>query len=41
MADLPSIPLWYSNAVGVWAEGVENVVFGWDSVPLYQDITKG
>jgi oligopeptide transport system substrate-binding protein len=31
--DLPSIPLWYSNAVGVWADTVDNVVFGWDSVP--------
>ncbi|MFT4282106.1 peptide ABC transporter substrate-binding protein [Microbacterium sp.] len=41
MKDLPSVPLWYSNAVGVWAEGVQNVVFGWDSVPLYHEITKG
>ncbi|MCZ4066197.1 ABC transporter substrate-binding protein [Microbacterium sp. H37-C3] len=41
MRDLPSIPLWYANAVGVWSEGVDNVVFGWDSVPLYEQITKG
>jgi oligopeptide transport system substrate-binding protein len=41
LQDLPSVPLWYSNAVGVWAEGVDNVVFGWDSVPLYSQITKG
>ncbi|WP_405375529.1 MULTISPECIES: ABC transporter substrate-binding protein [unclassified Microbacterium] len=41
MKDLPSIPLWYSNAVGVWADGVNDVEFGWDSVPLYHLITKG
>lgn len=41
LRDLPSIPLWYANAVGVWSEGVDNVVFGWDSVPLYNEITKG
>ena len=40
LADLPTIPLWYSNVTGVWSESVENVVFGWDSVPLYTDITK-
>jgi len=41
MKDLPSIPLWYANAVGVWGEGVDNVKFGWDSVPLYNAVTKG
>lgn len=41
MRDLPSVPLWYQNAVGVWGEGVDNVVFGWDSVPLYNQVTKG
>jgi len=41
LKDLPTIPLWYSNATGVWSEGVDNVVFGWDSVPLYHEITKG
>ncbi|GAA1227609.1 ABC transporter substrate-binding protein [Rhodoglobus aureus] len=41
LADLPSIPLWYSNVVGVWSDSVENVVFGWDSVPLYHEVTKG
>ncbi|WP_125107036.1 MULTISPECIES: peptide ABC transporter substrate-binding protein [Gulosibacter] len=40
LEDLPSIPLWYSNAVGVWGETVSNVTFGWDSVPLYEQITK-
>ncbi|MBO3662296.1 peptide ABC transporter substrate-binding protein [Microbacterium stercoris] len=38
--DLPAIPLWYSNATGGWAEGVDNVEFGWNSVPLFHEITK-
>lgn len=38
--DLPSVPLWYQNAVGVWSTKVSNVVFGWDSVPLYYQISK-
>ena len=41
LKDLPAIPLWYSNVNGVWDDGVDNVVFGWDSVPLYFKITKG
>ena len=41
LKDLPSIPLWYSNATGVSADTVENVEFGWDSVPLYFQVTKG
>jgi oligopeptide transport system substrate-binding protein len=41
LQDLPSIPLWYSNVNGVSSESVDNVVFGWDSVPLYYQITKG
>lgn len=41
LKDLPTIPLWYSNVVGVSADGVDNVTFGWDSVPLYFQITKG
>lgn len=40
LEDLPTIPLWYSNVTGVSAETVDNVVFGWDSVPLYHQITK-
>jgi oligopeptide transport system substrate-binding protein len=40
LEDLPTIPLWYSNVTGVSADTVENVVFGWDSVPLYHLITK-
>ena len=38
--DLPAIPLWYSNVTGGFSENVENVTFGWNSVPLYYDITK-
>lgn len=38
--DLPVIPLWYSNVVGGWSENVDNVVFGWNSVPIYNEITK-
>ncbi|WP_459643115.1 peptide ABC transporter substrate-binding protein [Kineococcus sp. NUM-3379] len=39
--DLPGIPLWYQNVSGGWSESVENVQFGWNSVPLYEQITKG
>lgn len=38
--DLPVIPLWYSNVVGGWSEKVDNVVFNWKSVPVYNQITK-
>ena len=38
--DLPAIPLWYSNVVGGSAETVENVEFGWNSVPLMYEVTK-
>ncbi|MDO5723276.1 MAG: ABC transporter substrate-binding protein [Flaviflexus sp.] len=38
--DLPAIPLWYSNVNGGYAEGVNNVEFGWNSVPLFYNITK-
>ncbi len=38
--DLPAIPLWYSNVTGGYADTVSNVVFGWNSVPLYEQITK-
>jgi oligopeptide transport system substrate-binding protein len=40
LKDLPTIPLWYSNVNGVYGEQVDNVVFGWDSVPMYSQITK-
>jgi oligopeptide transport system substrate-binding protein len=38
--DLPSIPLWYTNATGAWGEQVDNVEFGWDSWPILHQITK-
>jgi oligopeptide transport system substrate-binding protein len=38
--DLPAIPLWYSNVTGGYGESVDNVTFGWNSVPLYYEITK-
>ncbi|MBS1905646.1 MAG: ABC transporter substrate-binding protein [Actinobacteria bacterium] len=41
LKDLPAIPLWYSNVNGGFAKGVKNVQFGWNSVPLYYEITKG
>lgn len=40
LKDLPAFPLWYSNVVGGYGETVENVEFGWNSVPLYHQITK-
>ncbi|MEF3405752.1 peptide ABC transporter substrate-binding protein [Agromyces sp. CCNWLW203] len=38
--DLPAIPLWYSTVNGAWSESVNDVEFGWNSVPLYNQITK-
>ena len=38
--DLPAIPLWYSNVTGGYGTSVQNVTFGWNSVPLYYQITK-
>lgn len=38
--DLPAIPLWYQNEIGGWGESVSNVKFGWNSVPLYYEVTK-
>lgn len=38
--DLPAIPLWYSTVNGAWGEQVDNVEFGWNSVPLYHQVTK-
>jgi oligopeptide transport system substrate-binding protein len=40
LEDLPVIPLWYSNVTGVYADTVSNVQFGWNSVPLYYEVTK-
>lgn len=38
--DLPAIPLWYQNVSGVWSDKVSNVEYGWNSVPIYENITK-
>ncbi|KQP01575.1 peptide ABC transporter substrate-binding protein [Leifsonia sp. Leaf264] len=38
--DLPAIPLWYATVNGAWSENVDNVQFGWNSVPLYYEVTK-
>src|SRR5665647_2825501 len=40
LVDLPAIPLWYANVNGGFGESVSNVQFGWNSVPLYYEITK-
>jgi oligopeptide transport system substrate-binding protein len=40
LQDLPAIPLWYSNVTGGYGTSVQNVHFGWNSVPLYYEITK-
>ncbi|MCB1272773.1 MAG: ABC transporter substrate-binding protein [Leucobacter sp.] len=41
LVDLPAIPLWYSNVTGGFGEDAHNVQFGWNSVPIYNEITKG
>jgi len=41
LQDLPALPLWYANVTGGWADTVDNVEFGWNSVPLHHNITKG
>ncbi len=41
LQDLPATPLWYSNVTGGYGENVSNVQFGWNSVPIYYEITKG
>lgn len=40
LEDLPAIPLWYANVTGGYSESVSNVEFGWNSVPLYYEVTK-
>ena len=40
LKDLPAIPLWYANVTGGYSENVDNVVFSWKSVPVYDQITK-
>ncbi|MFZ4842348.1 MULTISPECIES: peptide ABC transporter substrate-binding protein [Mycetocola] len=38
--DLPAIPLWYSTVNGGYSNKVSDVVFGWNSQPIYEDIVK-
>jgi oligopeptide transport system substrate-binding protein len=40
LEDLPSIPLWNQATTGAFAETVDNVSFGWNSVPIFNEITK-
>jgi oligopeptide transport system substrate-binding protein len=40
LKDLPAIPLWYQNTQSVWGKDLKNVQVGWNSVPLYYQITK-
>jgi len=40
LQDLPAIPLWYSNVVGGYSTAVDDVEFGWNSVPVYEGVTK-
>lgn len=40
LQELPAIPVWYANLTGGYSENVENVVFGWDTMPLTYQITK-
>ncbi len=41
LEDMPSIPLWYQGTTGGFSENVGNVKFGWNSVPIFNEITKG
>jgi oligopeptide transport system substrate-binding protein len=38
--DLPGIPLWYYSTTAGHSELVDNVEFGWDSMPLLYEVTK-
>jgi oligopeptide transport system substrate-binding protein len=40
VADMPSIPLWYSNTTGGYSQKVSNVKFDVFGVPIYTEITK-
>ena len=40
VADMPVIPLWYSNVTGGYSEKVSNVKFDVFGVPIYTDITR-
>ena len=38
--DLPAIPQWYYSTTAGHSELVDNVEFGWDSMPLLYEVTK-
>lgn len=38
--DLPAIPQWYYSTTAGHSEFVDNVEFGWDSLPLLYEVTK-
>ena len=38
--DLPSIPLYYSNANGVASTGVKGFEMNWQNLPIYEEMTK-
>ena len=38
--DLPAIPLWFRNVAAGSADTVENVVFSWNSQPVWHQISK-
>lgn len=40
VADMPAIPLWYSNTTGGYSEKVSNVKFDVFGVPIFTEITK-
>jgi len=40
VADMPAIPLWYSNTTGGYSEKVSNVKFDVFGVPVYTEITR-
>lgn len=40
LKELPAVPLWYGAVNGGFSTLVQNVQFGWNSVPLYYQITK-
>ncbi|WP_044098836.1 peptide ABC transporter substrate-binding protein [Bifidobacterium gallicum] len=40
LQQLPAIPLYYSNADGVAAKGVQGFAMDWQNQPIYNEITK-
>lgn len=40
LTDLPSFPLWYANVSGGYSDKVDDVVYSWNGVPLFYNITK-